>query len=200
MIRTHNWAQVGAVIPGAAYFTLLRDPIRRFVSLYSYSLDCGHAQLDLNAGLNDWCDMGYPDFQANWLGTLGGPVQFSLLPWGRNPHYVEVDGGGMRITETVMTFAEQALDRFFFVGMTDHFDESLCLAALLMRSPVVGRWALLNTSSASSGFVLDDRVRARLEYHFAPELAFYERQRHRFHERFGEELRFLKAHLPSLRR
>lgn len=108
-------------------------------------------------------------------------------------------GFDFRSSPRLDDFAQSALAKFFFIGMNDFFDESLCLAALLMRSPTVGRWRMLHRSSASVGYTLSARMRSRLEHCYGPEIEFYEKRRAEFLSEYAEELLFLKVHVGSLR-
>ncbi|HLO76168.1 MAG TPA: hypothetical protein VK196_06915 [Magnetospirillum sp.] len=198
LIRLHHWSQMGAVIPGAAYFTLLRQPVQRFISLYSTLRALGRTDDSLDDFVAKACELGYPDIQVNWLGQMAGPVQASLLPWGRLPEYIERTPQGMRITPLLMSYAEAALDRFFFIGFLDCFDESLWLAHLLMRSPRVGRWRTRNSRRKAGDGELQAMTRRRLETCLAPEIELYDRLRARFHDTYADELRFIRAHCERL--
>lgn len=198
LLRTHHWAQIDAVIPGAAYFTLLRDPIRRLVSHYCFCRDHGWMPDDMETHLDKVCGGGAYNTQLGWLGFLGGPLPWSLLPDPIIPDHFQDSPGGKVQSQTLLGFAQSALSKFFFIGMNDYFDESLCLGALLMRSPTVGRWRMLHRSSASDGFTLSARTRARLERFLGPEIEFYEKRRAEFLTEYAEDLRFLKTHVGSL--
>lgn len=197
LVRLHHWSQAGAVIPGARYFTFLREPVARFISLYFTLRMLGRTGDSLDEFLFKACEQGYPDLQVNWLGNMAGPVQASLLPWGRLPEYIAQTPDGMRVTPVLMHYARAALDSFFLIGFTDLFDEGLYLAHLLMGSPRIGRWRMVNRIAPRS-YSVDPRARRLLERCLEPEIALYQDLRAAYLDRFRDEIAFLRAHAEPL--
>jgi hypothetical protein len=200
IVFCHHPAQVGAVVPNPCYISFLREPVRRIVSAYFWEYDHGvAADQSLEAFIDTCCEEGFGNWQMDWLARLEIPFEHSLTDGFTLPYFLSRERDGMRMSEALIRMADAALEKFLFLGITECFDESLVLAALLTGSRYVGRWPWACRSSASDGYSLSDRARRRLESYAEPEIALYRRVRAGFEERYREELAFIRQNIGSLR-
>jgi len=103
----HGHIHYGTV-PGARYFTMLRDPIARIVSLYNHARYKPASNLHdeaMSRTLPDFVDLAGNDGQTRQIaGVIKGPI---------GPDELEL--------------AKRNLDSCVVVGIQEHFDESLLL-------------------------------------------------------------------------
>lgn len=179
------------------YFTLLRHPVQRFVSCYSWlSL---HKDRDLH-----WVPQiiragaSLPEYAEHVLATSeypGGlwPCEYFTQNWqscGLVPQTLALE----------LVAATFVLEKFFtVVGITELFDESLYVFYKQMGLPRLPRWRLRGNSGAPGAESLPAELRAKIQRLMAPEIWLYELYKAFFLERFQPELAEFRAMGQTLR-
>lgn len=199
-LYTHRWSAVGELFPDPGYLTLVREPYQRLISIYYYSFDrVGDAIPPFDRWLARMSDeTGYGLSQLTWLWNLDRPMADSVtLP---DFSFQAMTDRGMRITgEGVATARRSTEKNFRFVGLNDHFDESLFILSMILGLPAVGKWRMLNKSSAPRYADLPADAQRRIAALCEAECDLFSDLRTRFHDRFAEAITFCRTTVGSLR-
>ncbi|SEQ78487.1 Galactose-3-O-sulfotransferase [Loktanella sp. DSM 29012] len=140
----------------ASYMTYLRDPVARFVSLYTYSRDTPTAYYHSHARDRDLAsfvrDSGLLELDNGMVRFIAGSDDGSAFI-NRTPV------GG--VDDAMLATAKRNLETaFFFTGIQERFDESFLLLGHLLGD-ARPRYLRLNTTRSGAAPVLDpDTLRA----------------------------------------
>jgi len=126
----NNFGNLEEIVPNAMYITMLREPVDRVVSLYTYwrshteeyteQHDLRGPRLARQLSLHDFVQCELPEAQYNvnngqarqFLHGLGGPIELSA--------------------EDFLCLAKEKLARFALAGITEMFDLSVTLLCCLL--------------------------------------------------------------------
>lgn len=146
-ISGHGMRYSGPPVPGVSYryMTFLRHPVERLVSLYAYEqrmspeTHSSHRQIDgwIDRRLNE--DNALTNYQAFHIIGTSNPIEVSFEQ------------------------ARDVLNRFFFIGLAEMFDESLVLFRKKMHVNLLNlRYEKRNVTDSRVRFPISKETRQRL--------------------------------------
>jgi hypothetical protein len=143
-----------------ARVTLLREPIRRLVSAFSYGV-LVHPDLFAAGSFDEFVESGAARHHSQAVGLLRAAGCSVEIP---------------RSNAELLSAARAELTRgYALVGITECFEETLFLLCRLAGYDSIGMWwRVLAAPRLVEPDHLDPRTRTRLEHDLAPDLALYE--------------------------
>jgi len=146
-----------------ARVTLLRDPIRRIVSVFNYGT-LVHPELFNVASFEDWVGAGEARRHSQAAGLLRAA--------GRH------DAAEQRGTALHRTARDEVLHAYALVGLAEQFEECIFLLCQLGSYDRIGMWRrVLAAPRAVDAEALPAVLRHRLAEELAPDLQLYEEAR-----------------------
>ena len=129
----------------ARYFSMLRDPRKRLISLYNYLYNhrlYPQIQAD-NLSFEQFLSLGIYPTADNGLARFIAGIDYQALPYGQT-------------NEEVVSVAKANIDRHFtFIGRIDRYDESLLLMKELLGWPTDPVYDRINRSKTKEITVAD---------------------------------------------
>ncbi|MCB0794037.1 MAG: sulfotransferase family 2 domain-containing protein [Flavobacteriales bacterium] len=170
--------------PGTRMFTFLRDPFEQFISSFHYirraTWNRYHEQVkDMRSELQfleHRVITGNDNPQTRHLAGLGTDP----LPDPDGELRVQV------VDEAVSGRASTQLDAMVFVGLTEHFDESLLLLSDVLGWKGPLRYQVHNRTRSRPKVPADHQLRSAFEEVYAADLELYERARSRLQKQLAD--------------
>ncbi len=189
----------------AQYFTFLRDPRRMFPGQY-YRMETLRGAVRLKGKdyqFEEWLDSCYRSYKgrlnratlqlSSWFTDLDRPF-FSVLEELLTKNFQTAEFNSPY--EKALKAAE---DLFFFIGIAEHFDESLFVLYLLLDLPLMPLWGYDHRSVRPTPEELPPAYSAKIEELVEIDLRFYDCMRKRFETTFAKEIEFFRKNVKSLR-
>lgn len=201
MYDTHNYVPIHPIMEGfARYFTLIRDPRKAFLTHYYWNATRHKGK---GYTFSEWLDIYYESHKgrhraaslpmSRWFTHLDQPM-FSV--------FEQQQAGKFQLVDFEAPF-ERAMknsqELFFFIGITEYFDESLFILYLLLDIPQMPLWAydLRSLKPPASQITLEQQ--AKIDELVATDMRFYRFWREKFETDFAAEIQFFRENVKSLR-
>ena len=204
---THNYVPLHPIMDGfARYFTMIRDPRRAFLSHYFWNTTIHNGKYSSTGEhytFDEWLDIYYESHK--------GRHRAATLPMTR--WFTHLDQPMFTIFEQLVTGTFQSADfdapfekamknsheLFFFIGITEYFDESLFILYLLLDIPKMPLWGYDLRSVKPSASEISPEQQAKIDELVATDVRFYTYWREKFETDFAAEIEFFRENVKSLR-
>jgi hypothetical protein len=199
-LTMHHWVNLQDKLPRIKHWSMVREPVRRLVSKYYWGLDTtgGNGQ-SLDDWLNDIC-CGYGDWQLRWFSNISQDKTFCTHLNIDPEIFVSTDSGLVLKDKLLAEAYTNVESHFFMVGVTELFDESLFVHALLTGARFVGKWPMECASSAPRDRLpVGDAALRRLRRHAECEISFYENMKAYFERQYADAINFFRENIGPLR-
>jgi len=199
LINSHVGIPFHLSIPRkSTYFTLLRNPISRFLACYHWAFR--HKDRDYHwvpdivrrgASLEDYVDLA---LDTGWYPGGLAPAHYYSSYWleaGLIPPVVRNDR---------YSIARYVLDTYFsFIGITEHFDASLYCCCRTFGCVSTPYWALYGKSGSSNPFDLNRSLLRKIDKLCEIDMELYLHYRREFEQVFSQDLEYFYNKVGSFR-
>lgn len=207
MYDTHNYVPLHPIMESfAQYFTFIRDPRRAFLTHYFWNTTIykgKYSPTGAHYTFSEWLDVYYESHKGRHrAATLPMSRWFTHLDQPMFTVFEELLAGTFQTDDFEAPFEramKNSVERFFFIGITEYFDESLFILYLLLDIPEMPLWAydLRSLKPPASEITLEQQ--AKIDELIATDMEFYQFWREKFEKEFAVEIAFFKENIKSLR-